>query len=155
MKALNLNEKEQKQETFNEVEEKDELDSLIPAYYESNIEKNSITKIADEFKNKIKKIFSERGLLEFKSGNILATYSKSKTTSFDEDMLAELLKKANIEEDILKDIIKTREYVDYEVLENALYHGKFDPIVIKNARIEKEIYTLRIKKVKNKVENDE
>ena len=77
-----------------------------------------------------------------------ATKFISKRESFNEVKLLKVLQDVNID-----GLIKTKQYVDMDVLENALYRGQLSEEVIltlDKCKEVKEVVTLKITKVKEK-----
>lgn len=119
------------------------LDDLIPLYYEHNELVKKHKKVADEANKEIKKIMAEQGITEFATHGLVAKISVSERVDFMEDVLIEKIKELGI-----KGIIKTREYIDMDALETALYNGLISPAALAQAQIKKEVVTLRIRQEK-------
>lgn len=92
------------------------LDELVPRYAMNKRELDSYKKICDTENAEIKKQMYESGITTYKTGEYTAKYIVSEKTSFNEDKLLSVMKKHNI------NVIRTREYVDMDLLENYLYH---------------------------------
>ena len=119
------------------------LDDLIPLYYEHNELVKKHKKVADETNKEIKKIMAEQGITEFATHGLVAKVSVSERVDLMEDVLIEKIKELGTE-----GIIKTREYVDMDALETALYNGLISPAILAKAQTKKEVVTLRIMKEK-------
>lgn len=119
------------------------LDDLIPLYYEHNELVKKHKKVADEAGKDIKKIMAEQGITEFAAHGLIAKVSVSERVDLMEDVLMEKIKELGI-----KGIIKTREYIDMDALETALYNGLINPAMLVQAQTKKEVVTLRIKQEK-------
>ena len=119
------------------------LDDLIPLYYEHNELVKKHKKVADETNKEIKKIMAEQDITEFATHGLVAKISVSERVDLMEDVLMEKIKELGIE-----GIIKTREYVDMDSLETALYNGLISPATLAKAQTKKEVVTLRIMKEK-------
>jgi 23S rRNA maturation mini-RNase III len=98
----------------------DSLEDLATQYIEKKKEENSIKKITSDLNTKIKDIMSESDLtsVETSLGTLTLTYKKSE--SFDEEKLIDYLKSSGND----KEIVKTKEYIDYDALESAIYHER-------------------------------
>lgn len=123
------------------------LDDLIPRYAENKALLDDYKKVCDEENKKIKDMMEEGS---YESGGYKATKSVQHRESMNEDKLLELLKNTSA---IYHGIIKTKEYVDMNALESALYKGTLSKDVlleIDKCREVKEVVTLRISKVKEK-----
>ena len=116
------------------------LDDLIPLYYEHNELVKKHKKVADKANKEIKKIMAEQGITEFATNGLIATVSVSERVDLMEDVLMEKIKELGI-----KGIIKTREYIDMDALETALYNGLINPAMLAQAQTKKEVVTLRIR----------
>ena len=119
------------------------LDDLIPLYYEHNELVKKHKKVADKANKEIKKIMAEQGITEFATNGLVATVSVSERVDLMEDVLMEKIKELGIE-----GIIRTKEYVDMDALETALYNGLINPAMLAQAQTKKEVVTLRIMKEK-------
>ncbi len=127
----------------------DRLKELIPIYAENKTEADSYKKICEKQNKEIKEIMLQNNLDFAESGDYVAKCTVSKRESMNEDILLEILKETGY----TKNIIKTKEYVDIDVLEHAIYTGEI-PIEIvaqlDKARETKEVITLKVTKKKNK-----
>lgn len=119
------------------------LDELIPLYYEHNELVKKHKKVADKANKEIKKIMAEQDITEFATHGLIAKVSVSERVDLMEDVLIEKIKELGI-----KGIIKTREYIDMDALETALYNGLISPAALAQAQIKKEVVTLRIRQEK-------
>ena len=115
------------------------LDELIPLYYEHNELVKKHKKVADRVNKEIKEIMAEQGITEFATNGLVATVSVSERVDLMEDVLIEKIKELGI-----KGIIKTKEYVDMDALETALYNGLINPAMLAQAQTKKEVVTLRV-----------
>ncbi len=80
----------------------------------------------------------------FAIDDIEATISISERVNLIEDILLERLKEHGIGEGI----IKTKEYVDMDALEDAIYNEKINPAILADAQEKKEVITLRVRRTK-------
>lgn len=102
-----------------EIMKLNDLERLIPQYIANKTELDSYQKICDKEKAKIKSIMKDFSLLRYEVGGYKALYAISKRESMNEEMLL-----AIAHEHGLSDIIKTKEYIDYDALESAIYHER-------------------------------
>jgi hypothetical protein len=65
----------------------------------------------------------------------------------DEDKVIEILKQ-NLNEYTQSLVIKTKEYVDYEVLEKLIYNGEINASKLEPAQTTKTTVTLKVTKLK-------
>lgn len=129
------------------------LDELIPQYASNKSEMESYKKICDRENAQIKSIMRDMDLSSYEAGGYKATYSVSERESMNEEMLLEIAHRYGI-----PDIVKTKEYIDYDALENAIYNEQISQDVLlemNKAKESKEVVTLRVSKIKNKKGEDE
>ena len=135
-----------------EIEETRTLEDLIPSYAQNKLELDSYKKICESENEQIKKLMEEMCAEDYYVENYKAVRTVTHRVSINEDKLLAVMKKHNISE-----VIKTKEYVDTDALENYLYHideeankDLFDDI--DKCRDIKEVVQLRVtsqKGVKN------
>lgn len=121
------------------IEEK--LNQIIPSYQKNKYEMDYFKKLADIDNSEIKDLMKQGGYTEFAVGDVKAVLSVSERVDFNEPALIEVLKEMKV-----KGIIKKKEYVDSDALENAIYHGKIDAAVLAGCQTIKEVTSLRIAK---------
>lgn len=126
-----------------------ELGELIDTYALNKNELDSYKKLCDEDNKKIKDMMLEAELKNYATGSFKATCSETVKQTFDENMLIGVIKNNDIPDSL--GIIKTREYIDEDALEAAIYNGLIPENVIKEiggCMTEKVSYALRVSKVK-------
>ena len=141
------------------------LDTLIPQYAENKGLLDDYKKICDEENKQIKELMEEGS---YEAGGWKVTKTVSTRDTVNEEALLSLLQSysdgiskalnkvdSNIEFiDFRKlGVIKTKEYVDMDALESAIYKGKVTKEVlleIDKCRESKEVVTLRLSKIKEK-----
>lgn len=127
---------------------------------------NELAKLIDEFgefkqsekvykkhNDTIKTLMGENNLSEFTTEKFKASYTLEKRESMNMEMLLELLKAELGDYATELGVIKTREYIDEDALENALYHENIDSEVLlkmDKCKEVKRIPKLRITKIKKK-----
>jgi len=124
------------------------LEKLIPQYAQNKSELDSYKKICDEENKKIKNLMNEQGLTEKEAGNYIAKCITQKRESMNEDKVLEIAHQHG-----LFGIIKTKEYIDFDALESAIYNGSISTdilVELDSAKEVKEVATLRITKKKEK-----
>ena len=130
-----------------------DLDTLIPQYAQNKSEMDSYKKLCDKENAQIKSIMKDLALQFYEAGDYRANYSISKRETLNEEKLLELAKNNAS----LLPCVKTKEYIDFDVLEKLLYDEMVPPAVIAEmdkAKEVKEVVTLRITKKKETKEND-
>lgn len=121
----------------------EELKDAIECYGANKSELDSYKKLCDAGNAEIKKYMQANGIDKSVSENYTVTRSIRESVSFDEPMLLTAFKKLGI-----TDFIKTREYVDMEALESAIYKGELPAELIqqvKDCQITKQTIALTIK----------
>lgn len=124
-----------------------DLDELIPRYAANKSEMESYKKICDKENAQIKAVMKSFVVQNYQAGGYKASYSVSKRESMNEEMLLQIAHMHGIPE-----IVKTKEYIDFDALEHAIYNGQISDEVLMEmdkAKETKEVVTLRIAKVKN------
>lgn len=123
------------------------LGELVPRYARNKA-------IADDYKKKndadnaeIKEIMLTGGIPSFEAEGYVAKVSTSTRESFDEEAL---LGKLQSMKELPEGVIKTKEYVDMDALESAIYNGKINAAELASARVVKEVTTLRVSRKKEK-----
>ena len=140
MARLNLN--------SDEITTSRTLDELIPMYALNKSELDSYKKICDEENAQIKKQMLDLGTDEYTAGVYTAKRTVSTRESINEDKLMMVLLKHGI-----KGVIKTKDYVDMDALENYLYNNEMTSSLaadLESCKTVTEVVTLRVKADKKK-----
>lgn len=125
-------------------EDIEQLETAIKSYYEYNTEYNAIKKDKDVFNTLIKEILKKNNLTKFSTEEGLnASLTITNKPVYNELGLIEYLKQFNI-----PDLIKTKEYIDMDVLEDCIYHGQIDAANLAPYKEDKLTETLRVSKSK-------
>lgn len=127
-----------------------QIENLIVSYAENKNEMNKYKKISDKQNAEIKSYMRENELPEKEAGDYIATFSVETRESMNEDLLLEIVKGFD---DLPENIVKTKEYVDTDALEAAVYNkmiSKDNILALDKARVEKRVEVLRIKKSRKK-----
>lgn len=124
----------------------DDLATLIESYI-LNKENEKIYKDNASVENtQIKEIMHSRNITEFSTNSGTATITEQQKETFIEDALIEFLKTNNIADDI----VKTKEYVDFDALESAIYHEKISKDLVKKMASCKETKTTTVLRISKK-----
>ena len=116
------------------------LDGLIEVFYDHKKELDKYKKTTDEYNKQIKSELNKLGTTEFVTeSGLVAKLAIQNRESFNEDLLIAKLKELEVNE-----VIKTKEYVDMDALEDAIYNGKLNASELSNCKIIKTIETLRV-----------
>ena len=129
-----------------------ELEKLIPVYYDNKQNLDFYKKECDAGNAEIKKIMAEQNLKDYEVDGIVAKYVIQNKESMNEEALLKLLKEKGY-----TDVIKTKEYVDMDALENALYHDEIDKdtvVEMDKCKEVKEVIQLRVSKKKVKKDDN-
>lgn len=136
----------------------DTLNNIVPVYFENNNEKKSYESLVKKSGEQIKEIMSILGVDVFKVGKYTVSITSVDKSKMDEDKLLELVK-TNFPKELKEKIIKTREYIDHEALENAMYKGEIEKDITASMAkcvVEKTEYRLNVRLAKGgKKKNDD
>lgn len=121
------------------------LKELIRLFYEDKQQLDEYKKSTDEYNKNIKDLMGKLDTTEFESDDLIAKIGVQNRESFNEPKLIEKLKELNIE-----GVIKTREYVDMDALENVIYNGLLDASELTPCKEVKTVTTLKVSKKKVK-----
>ena len=126
-----------------------ELEELIDKYGFNKNELDSYKAICDEDNKKIKDMMAEANLKNYNTDKYKATYIISDRTSIDESRLLAVIHANNIPDSL--GIIKTKEYIDEDALESAIYNNEISDDVmaqISECMIKKEVISLKLTRQK-------
>ena len=129
-----------------------ELEKLIPVYYDNKQNLDFYKKECDAGNAEIKKIMAEQKIKDYEVDGIVAKYIIQNKESMNEEALLKLLKEKGY-----TNVIKTKEYVDMDALEDALYHDTIDKdtiVAMDKCKEVKEVIQLRVSKKKVKKDDD-
>ena len=124
----------------------EDLDVLIPQYASNKAEMDSYKKLCDKDNAKIKSIMKNFVVDKYETKDYKASYIVSHRETINEEMLLEIAHNHGISE-----IIKTKEYIDFDALENALYNDRIPKDVVlemDKAKEVKQVISLRVDKKK-------
>ena len=137
------------------------LDELIESFGNHNADFGSLKKVCDHEKEQIKQSMAVQGLTEKTAGGWKVTCTTTTRETMNEEQLLQVLKKdweAQYGTEIPCPYIKTREYVDMDVLETVLYAGEISQSTLLEmdaCRNITEVVTLRCSKAKPKKQEEE
>lgn len=127
------------------------LDTLIPQYAKDKKELDSYKKLCDTENAKIKQLMLESGEDTHEAEGYVAKRIVVTKETLNEERLLMLAKQHNVP------IIKTKEYIDMDVLESLMYNGEVSQEFIADlatCRSTTEVIQLRISKAKVKKEDE-
>lgn len=126
---------------------KEQMDALVAEFGENKTQFDQLKKVVESQKTNIKQQLDLMGESDYSAGGYKIHCAVSTRDSLDEEKLIQRLKKYAPE----TECIKQKEYIDMEVLENEIYHGRLSAdalIAMDECRTSKEIVTLTVKKEK-------
>lgn len=129
------------------------LEELIPLYASEKSEMDTLKKGVELKNTQIKDLMLKDKLDKVEAGGYQATCNVTERETLNVDKLLIILQNHNVN---IEGLIKTKEYVDTDVLEDALYKDMIPEEVIvemDSCREVKEVVTLRVAKIKPKKED--
>lgn len=120
-----------------------ELKELIDSYGRLKAEADSYKKQADASNTKIKAMMIEDNATEAEGDEYNVKCTAIQSSKLNEDKLLTKLKEIGFTE-----CIKTKEYVDTEMLESAVYAGKLDAKILADCKETSTTYRLNVYKNK-------
>lgn len=126
----------------------DDLTKLINSYAELKSKSDEASKETKTVNDSLKNAFKELDLSEYITDLFKVTLITQSNDKLNEAALIEFLKD-NMDNSIQSKIIKTKEYIDQDALEDAMYNGIISATLIGTYIEHKEpIYKLMIKRRK-------
>ena len=121
-------------------DQKQQLNELSSQFMDVCNEYTSIDNTKKALNTMIKTMMADFGITKFVSdSNVSISMSSRPNITFDEDKLLALCKSLNIE-----GLVKTKEYVDMDVLESVIYHDSTIKSKLKEVQIVKpDVVTLK------------
>lgn len=126
----------------------EKLDKLVPQYAQTKQQADTYKKQSDKENAEIKSIMTSLALQHYEAGGYKVVRSVQKRESINEEQLIEIAHKYNI-----PDVVKTKEYIDFDALEKAIYDGNISQDVLlemDKAKDVKHVVQLRISKLEEK-----
>lgn len=125
----------------------EELIPIIESYIGNKEKEDEYKKKASAENTQIKSIMKELDIVSCETSLGTAKITDQKRETFIEDDLIQYLKDNNV----AGDIIKTKEYVDFDALESAIYNERIPEDIIKGMSKCKEVKTISVLRIsKNK-----
>lgn len=124
------------------------LDELIPQYANNKAEMEDYKKICDKENAQIKELMFAEGIDEKEAGGYVAKRIVQHRETMNEAKLLEIAHMHGLVE-----IVKTREYIDFDALESVIYNNKLPQSVLlemDKAKEIKDVVTLKVTKKKEK-----
>lgn len=114
-----------------------DIKSIIDEYKAFKDIENKAKKDGKPLADQIKEYALKNGLDKIKSDNWQANISVTPKQDFNELQAIEIIKK-NLGGELLASVVKTKEYIDEDALEKAIYNGDIDAKLLAPCTIEKE-----------------
>ena len=135
-----------KKDTITKTEGNERLANLVTDYIYNKDREKEFKDAASAENTEIKAIMTEFKMTSFDTDTGSVTLSERVSEDFIEDKLIEFLKTRNL----ASDIVKTKEYVDFDALESAIYHEKIAGDDLKAMSSCKEVKTTQVLRIKKK-----
>lgn len=133
-------------DSYTPEEAQTKLSSLVKDYLVNKEREKEFKDAASIQNTQIKVMMAELDISEFETDIGKVILSDRKTEDFNEPKLIEFLKSRNIADGI----IKTKEYVDFDALESAIYHDKITGDNLKDMESCKDIKVTQVLRISNK-----
>ncbi len=133
-------------DTITRTEGNEKLANLVTDYIYNKDREKEFKDAASAENTEIKAIMTEFKMTSFDTDTGSVTLSERVSEDFIEDKLIEFLKTRNL----ASDIVKTKEYVDFDALESAIYHEKIAGDDLKAMSSCKEVKTTQVLRIKKK-----
>lgn len=118
-----------------------QLNILFENYVIEKEKEKKIKDVVKQLNDEIKGYFLQNGFDKIDTDDYKASVSKSEKVSWVEPVLINKLKKLGFNE-----LIKTKEYVDFDLLESYIYNKQLKETSIKDCKNITEVITLRVNK---------
>lgn len=133
----------------NNGDQKLTLDELIPQYGFNKRELDAYKKLCDRDNAKIKEIMLEADEKEHEAGDYIAKVIVSERENMNEEILLSLFSSVPgfVSVSDKYNIVKTKPYIDFDALENAIYNEALTSeqlLEMNKAKEVKEVVTLRV-----------
>ena len=124
-----------------------DLSKAIDEYKESKDKENALKKANDRMGKDIKQYMLDNDMTKANGEKYTVTMSKTVKQKLNEDLAIEIIKE-NLDGALLASVIKQKEYIDEDALENLVYNGDFDITKLAKAEINTTTYSLRTSVIK-------
>lgn len=132
---------------LDELAMKEQLKELVRLFFEDKKQLDSYKKSTEEYNEKIKESMNILNITEFEDedNGLIAKIGTQNRESFNEEKLINKLHELNVD-----GVIKTKEYVDMDALENAIYNELLDASELTGCKEVKIVKTLKVSKMKGR-----
>lgn len=130
------------------MEARNQLDKLVNDYQDGKLREKDLKQCNETLNKQIKKLFLDNDFTEHETDRYVAKMSITQKTDFNEEKAIQILKE-KVDADVYNKIVKTKEYIDEDALENCIYNNLFDQSILAECITELDpIYTLKVKEIK-------
>lgn len=136
-------------EKVEEVSFAEKLKKLIPQFKKDKTAFDALKKVTEKQNAEIKEIMKANDLTEFEVDDVKVTYSVQDKSSFNEAQLIAKLKELKI-----PGVVKKKEYIDENALEDAIFKDGTLAEKISICMEQKLVPTLRLGKVKKNTDDE-
>ena len=132
-----------------------ELKDLVDSYAQHNETFNELKKVVKDEGDEIKQRFLAEDISKFEGDGFSVSMSTRTTETLIEDKLLVLLKNSDIDQDVLSKVVKTKEYIDFDALESAIYKGDIMENVVATFDVCREVKETQVLRVNRKKKKEE
>lgn len=136
------------EERTDTVYQEDDIKVLVEKYIENKDQETHYKNLASAENTQIKEMMATLNINKVDTAMGSAIVSEQKRENFIEDLLIDFLKKNGKADGI----VKTKEYVDYDALESAIYNEKIPADMLSAMAVCKEVKTVKVLRIKKKGE---
>lgn len=143
--------------TKNLTKQMEKLEEIVPQYFAHNEESKAIKKDVSKYSTDIKDILKDIQMDSIDVGDFKVSISHVDKSYMDMDKLLAFVK-AEFPQELQERVIKTREYVDEDVLESIMYKNEISDETKANmakCMVEKEELRLNVRKLKEGERDDD
>lgn len=127
------------------IPDKKTFDDVLELYRIRKDEENELKKINDLDNKRIKKYMVDNNMSEYSTETLSVKLDERKSESYNEFLLMKYLK-----ENGFNDCIKTKEYIDTELLDKYIYNNIIDKSLLSNMKDIEITQVLTVKAIKQK-----
>lgn len=136
------------EERTDTVYQEDDIKVLVEKYIGNKDQETYYKNLASAENTQIKEMMATLNINKVDTSMGSAIVSEQKRENFIEDLLIDFLKKNGKADGI----VKTKEYVDYDALESAIYNEKIPTDMLSAMAVCKEVKTVKVLRIKKRGE---
>ena len=127
------------------IPDKETFDDVLELYRIRKDEENELKKINDLDNKRIKKYMVDNSMSEYTTETLSVKLDERKSESYNEFLLMRYLKEKGF-----GDCIKTKEYIDIDLLDKYIYNNIIDKSMLSNMKDIEITQVLTVKAIKQK-----